>query len=103
MPNEISKVPLKVSHSHAGLLNVVIEDFNSHSLNRLNTLNAKVNNGEIISEVEVNFLKELIDSALRILSLIICHKELYDFCSYVATLYREITSKALFNESRISN
>ena len=100
-PSEIPKIPSNINH--VGLLNVVIEDFNSHSLNRLNTLNTKVNNGKRLNEVDVGFMKELIDSASRLLTLLTCHKELYDFCSYVAALYKDITSKALYNESRINS
>jgi len=101
MPSEISKVPVTINK--VGLLNVVIEDFNSHTLDRLNTLNTKVNNGGRFNDVDVDFMKELIDSAMRLLSLIVSHKELFDFCSYVAALYKDITSKALYNESRINN
>jgi len=77
MPSEISKVPVTINK--VGLLNVVIEDFNSHTLGRLNTLNTKVNYGGRFNDVDV------------------------DFCSYVAALYKDITSKALYNESRINN
>ena len=101
MLNEKSNETLTIKQ--AGLLLVVIEDFNIHRLNRLKTLEIKADNGEIFSDVDVAFMKESIDGALSILTKVISHKELHGFCAHLASLYNELTRKALKNEIRTNN
>ena len=101
MPTKKSIV--KLTKHQAGLLLVVVEDFSHHRFPRLQTLKAKVDNGEIFSEVDIEFMQESIDSALRTLPMTIHHKELQEFCSHVASLYNELTRKALDNEIRTNS
>ncbi len=101
MPNENPDIPLTIQQ--AGLLHVVIEDFNIHRLDRLNILKEKVDNGDTFSDVDVEFMQESINSAHITLSIVTTHRELQGFCSHVAALYNELTRKGLRNEIRTNS
>lgn len=99
----IEEPTTKLTKHQAGLLLVVVEDFSLHRLPRLQILKSKVDNGETFSDIDVDFMKESIDGALRSLPMSFNNNLLHEFFAHVAALYNELTRKALENEIRTNN
>ena len=89
-----------ISKKHTGILQSLIEEFETHRLPRLLCLRDKVENNEIMSDVDVEFLSQVIDDASRTMHMTTTHPELHEFCLHVVHLYKEITAKALENEKK---
>ena len=87
-----------LERKHLGIIQTLIKEFEVHRLPRLLCLKDKVDNGEIISDVEFEFLCKVIADARRTMSITVNHPELHEFCIMVVHLYNEIASKALANE-----
>jgi hypothetical protein len=92
MPNE--------SMRDLGLQQVLLERLNAHILPRALGLRAKVDRGECLSDYELQMLDALLEDATSNTKLAKNHRELHLLCGRMASLYREITRKALENEEQ---
>ena len=81
-----------------GVILALIERFEKQRLPRLKSLKEKTDNGERLSNGDVDFLDTVIHDARQSKHLIDRHPEWHSFCSYVVHLYETITEKALENE-----
>lgn len=89
-----------ISKKHAGILQSIIEEFEVHRLPTLLCLKDKVDDGETISDGEMEFLCKVIDDARRTMNMTTTHPELHEFCLHVVHLYKEISEQALENEKK---
>jgi len=89
-----------IEKKHAGIIQVLIAEFEKHRLPRLLKLKDKVDNGQAISDGDLQFLDQVISDANRTMHMTLNHPELHEFCMYVVHLYKEITVKALDNENK---
>ena len=89
-----------ISIKHAGILQSMIEEFETHRLPRLLSLKDKVDNGETMNDGEIEFLSKVIDDANRTMHMTATHPELHEFCLHVVHLYKEISEEALENEKK---
>ncbi|MCK4833515.1 MAG: hypothetical protein KAT12_02020 [Gammaproteobacteria bacterium] len=89
-----------IAKKHLGIIQSLIEEFEIHRLPRLLKLRDKVDDGEAISDAELEFLCKVIDDANRTMHMTVNHPQLHDFCLHVVHLYNEISSRALQNEKK---
>ena len=81
-----------------GVIAVLIERFNKERLPRVLRLKERVDSGEKLSDMDINFLQEVLKDANHVLPLGDRHPEYQDLMARVIRLYREITEQALKNE-----
>jgi hypothetical protein len=63
-------------------------------------LKEKVDQGELLNDREIEYLEEVLGDVDKIKPLIERHPEWQDLVAQMASLYNEITTKALKNESK---
>ncbi len=83
-----------------GVILALIERFEKQRLPRLQALKTKTDNGEQLTEDDIEFLDTVIHDAQQSKPLIDRHPEWQKFCANVVHLYETITEKALDNENR---
>jgi len=82
-----------------GVILALIERFEKQRLPRLKALKEKTDNGELLSDEDIEFLGTVIHDAQQSKPLIDRHPEWQTFCANVVHLYETITEKALDNEN----
>jgi hypothetical protein len=88
------------SAGELGVIQALIDRFERQRLPRLLELKKKVNQGEVLSDPDVQFLDQVIHDAQKSKHLIDKHPKWQKFCSEVVHLYNEIAEKALNNEKQ---
>jgi hypothetical protein len=83
----------------AGTITVLMLRLKETRLPRAKKLLEKVNNGEKLSDRDIQFLKTVHEDSLNIYALIKRHPEVQELYSCVFDLYVEIITKGLENES----
>ena len=83
-----------------GIRQVLLERLNAQILPRALGLKAKVDRGECLNEQELVLLKSLLEDATRNTTLAKDHPDLHLLCGRMASLYSEITCKALDNQEK---
>jgi hypothetical protein len=91
-----------LSAEELGTMQVLLERLNTQILPRALDLNAKVGRGECLDDLELRLLEALLDDANRNIRLAKGHPELDSLVGRIASLYNEITHKALENEEKKS-
>ncbi len=81
-----------------GVIAVLVERFNKVRLPRILRLKKRVDSGEKLSDMDMNFLQEVFKDANNILPLGDRHPEYQNLMAKVIGLYHEITEQALKNE-----
>jgi hypothetical protein len=81
-----------------GIILALIERFEKQRLPRLKELKHKTDNGELLSDGDIQFLDTIIHDAQQSKHLMDRHPEWQTFCANVVHLYETITEKALENE-----
>ena len=81
-----------------GVIAVLIERFNKERLPRVLRLKERVDSGEKLSDMDINFLQEVFKDANHVLPLGDRRPEYQDLMAKVIRLYHEITEQALKNE-----
>ncbi len=89
-----------LSKKYVGILQSLVEEFETHRFPRLLRLKEKVDAGTCISDIDIEFLDKVIQDARRTMPLTLNHPELHEFCVCVVHLYKEISEKALENECK---
>lgn len=89
-----------ISKKQAGIIQVLITEFENHRLPVLLQLKDKVDSGKLVSDSDIEFLNKVIDDANRTMHMTASFPELHEFCLNVVYLYKEITVKAVENEKK---
>ena len=84
-----------VSIKELGTMQVLLERLNAQILPRALDLKAKVDRGECLDDQDLALLETLLEDATRNTRLAKGHPELDLLCGRIASLYTEITCKAL--------
>lgn len=79
----------------AGLITTLLERLEKQRLPRLLALKEKVDEGEPLDNLELEFLGKAVADAQDILPIIDRHPEYQQLTTQVVTLYKEISEKAL--------
>jgi len=90
------------SSKDTGVTQALIERFETQRLPRALALKAQVDRGELLSDMDLAFLKQVFDDAQSIKPLVDRQPEWQSLVSRAITLYKEITDKALANEEAAS-
>jgi hypothetical protein len=85
-----------------GVLYTLVERFNTQRLPRALDLKEKVDAGETLSDLDLQFLEEVFADANQMRPLAERHPEYHDLIARVIHLYKEIMDKALENEKKSS-
>ncbi len=82
------------------LIQVLVERLEKIRLPIALELKEKVDQGELLNDREIEYLEEVLGDVDTIKPLIDRHPEWQDLVAQMASLYNEITTKALENESK---
>lgn len=86
------------SQREAGIIEVVVQRLEEQRLPRLLDIKDLVDQGERLSDLDINFLQEALQDANDVKAFVDTHPEWQDLAARMAHLYNEITAKALANE-----
>ena len=81
-----------------GLITVLMQRFEKDRLPRALDLKEKVDRGEILNDNDSAFLEQVFADTSKIKPLLDRHDEYHKLVSQAASLYHQITEKALQNE-----
>jgi len=84
----------------AALIQVLVERLEKHRLPVALELKEKVDQGEVLNDLEIDFLEKVLSDAGQVTSqqLLDRHPEWQELAARMVSLYNEITTKALENE-----
>lgn len=82
----------------AGVIQVLIERFERYRLPRVLDLKEKVDSGELLNEMDLDYLEKILEDAQENKGLVERHPEWQKISAQVVSLYKQITEKALENE-----
>ena len=84
----------------AGIIQTMLDRFNTQRLPRALAMKDKVDRGETLEPFEVHYLAEILDDARSMHTLLERHPEYHPLVAKAFDLYKEITEKALANETK---
>lgn len=93
-----SRLKMFEPNHETGKITVLLNRLSTQRLPRLFGIKAKVDRGERIADIDLRYLRDILDTTL------VCHvdwskhPDLHGIIGGVINLYRDITSKALDNE-----
>ncbi|MEN8109153.1 MAG: hypothetical protein ABFS22_14260 [Pseudomonadota bacterium] len=88
-------------HKHdAGVIQALLDRLNNQRLPRLMDLKDKIDTGEILSDLDLQFLEEVFADAQKARPLIDRHPEYRELSARVIRLYKDILDKAVENEKK---
>jgi len=88
------------SSKDAALIQVLVERLEKIRLPVALELQEKVDRGEVLNDLDIEFLEEVLGDVGQIKPLIDRHPEWQDLTARMASLYSDITTKALENEAK---
>ena len=88
------------STNDAALIQVLVERLEKIRLPIALELKEKVDRGEVLNDLDIGFLEEVLGDVGKIKPLLDRHPEWHDLAGRMASLYNDITTKALENEPK---
>lgn len=87
--------------SEEAVLETLVDRLVNIRLPRARDIKEKVDRGEVLNDLDIQFLEEIFSSANKVKPLIEKHPEYQTIAAKVIHLYSEIMEKALENEKQI--
>jgi hypothetical protein len=91
-------IVVDIKEIHLGVFHSLMLEFEQHRLPRLLRLKDKVDRGEAINDVDLEFLWKEIRDACITKHLTVNYPELEEFCLCMGHLYKELCDSAVENE-----
>jgi hypothetical protein len=88
------------STKEAALIQVLVERLEKIRLPVALELKEKVDRGEVLNDLDIGFLEEVLGDVGKIKPLLDRHPEWHNLAGRMASLYNDITAKALENEPK---
>ena len=88
------------STNDAALIQVLAELLEKRRLPIALELKEKVDRGEVLNDLDIGFLEKVLGDVGKIKPLLDRHPEWHDLAGRMASLYNDITTKALENEPK---
>ena len=82
-----------------GVLTVLAKRLVEERLPKALNLQERVNRGEVLNDLDLNFLEQVLTDAKSIAPIVRRYPQYHDVASRVVRLYKEIMDKALENET----
>ena len=86
-----------------GEVTVLLQRLETQRLPRALALKDKVDRGEVLDDLDINFLSEVFADAASVRTLVARNPQYEPLVARIIGLYKEITDKALQNEQNASN
>ncbi|TNF98207.1 MAG: hypothetical protein EP297_08695 [Gammaproteobacteria bacterium] len=81
-----------------GVIAALLERFEKYRLPRMLAIKEKVDNGGLLDEPDIEFLKRALDDSSQVQKLVERNPEYKDLVAQAGQIYADITAKALENE-----
>jgi hypothetical protein len=91
---------MKTEDKDAGTIAVLLERFVKQRLPRAQEIKARVDKGECLDRIDIEFLEQIFKDANENRQYLTRHPEYKDVLSGAAQLYHEIMARALENEKQ---
>lgn len=88
------------SSNDAALIQVLVDRLEKIRLPIALELKEKVDGGEVLNDLEIEYLEEVLGDVEQVKPLLDRHPEWQELAARMTTLYSDITTKALENESK---
>ena len=88
------------STDELGVITALLKRFETHRLPRAKRLHERVMQGEQLTEYDLSFLEDIVETIEDIQPIIDRHPEYQKLAMKAMSLYKEITEKALENEKQ---
>lgn len=85
-----------------GVAAVIIERMENQRLPRALDLKAKVDEGGVLDDLDIDFLERVFADSNELKPMLARHPEYHDLAARMMNLYHAITAKALANETKSS-
>jgi len=82
----------------SGVITVLANRMTEERLPKALALKERIDKGEVLNELDLNFLEQVMNDANAVLPLAREDKRVMELATRMMTLYKEITAKALANE-----
>lgn len=89
---------MTLSQKENGLIEVLVQRLEEQRIPRALDIKERVDNGERLSDLDINFLEEVLQDSIEVKPFIDQHPEWQELSTRVIALYKDITSRALANE-----
>ena len=94
---------MKKSTSSQGVIFALLERLEKHRLPRLLSIHERVSNGEVLSDRDLVFLKQVHTDTAQVKPLLDEKPEYHSLVKKFTGLYKNITDKAFENEKKMRN